>query len=235
MSTLLTGLYLYYKLDESSWTTANDSVGSINWTLIGSPTFTSWWKINNWLYYDWSARRHIDIWTQIAGSFWDNDFSFSCWYKPDSITQEPTFLLCYNRDIQVRYWWNNDLQIGIRNWSVFHTASAWAVLSNNNRSHIVATRSKTNWMTIYHNGVLEWTNSYTGNGLITTDGDFDTTKIWRRYSLSPARDFRLDWTLDEVWIRSKELTASEVSELYNWWKWLQYPFQKSTWNFLLMF
>lgn len=231
MSILLTWLEAYYKLDESSWTTAFDSVGNKNGALVNSPMFVSWWKINNWLYFDGSDRRYIDIWTQIPGAFWDGNFSLSFWYKADSFTVLPAYFLSYNRDFQIRWDPGNfsAIQVWLRSWTTFYTITS-SSLSVDTWYHIVVTRNTSTWLALYIDGSLSWSNPVTVNAALAATGDFETTKIGRRFTTSPSRDWKIDWTLDEVWIRSKALTSAEVTELYNSGSGLQYPFTVASTN-----
>jgi hypothetical protein len=69
-----------------------------------------------------------------------------------------------------------------------------------------------NEMQLYIDGVLDPTN-YLSNTAINTDVDVSTTG-WLRLGSSSASDSAIDGYLDEVAIWARELTASEVQQLY---------------------
>lgn len=213
---LTTDIVAYYKLDWNANDAAGSNDGTINWA-----TYTASGKIN-WAY-DFDGTN--DYISATVESLTD-DWTYSCWVYRDSASWDnyPTILskyttstsnrefgiLCYKLDsylvnINIPYIENNIVtsttEIGLDTWY-----------------HIVATKSWTTW-SLYIDWDLE--DSQTNSTTQESSTDF-WVWCWVNNTWSQVNFF--PWKIDEVWIRDRALTSTEISELYNSWDWLQYPF-----------
>ena len=223
---LTTWIVSYWKLDENSWTTAFDSVGSTDWTLEGSAWFTAW-KINSWVQSpDSTNNAYVNLWTHPVLSW---NFSVSIWVKKtwsNSIRWYPYFAWGNNFDNFFSFTTNssNDYWIRIRT----STTLDQTLISSINTwqwYHLVATRDWNN---------LKWYVDWNLNINVTNSIVWVTLSnqqfyfLWHK-SFSDNQNFI--WVIDEVWVWNKVLTQAEITELYNSWNGLQYPFdtQKPAW------
>lgn len=221
-------LVSYYKADTGSGTTAFDSVGSNDLTLSNTNIWDINWKI---------------------GSCWNfpNNFERISWYFPFFSWSFTISFFAKINNFNVNWlllglWFQTDVaDIGFytTSWWVIYTFardSSWSYtspsditgLSNNTWYHITQTWDwsiLTNYINWTENAnialasLIDWTD-FISIGRINTD------------------ERQIDWLIDEVWIWNRALTSTEVSELYNNWDGLQYPFaQPSTkkWNIFFWF
>lgn len=215
---LNTNIVAYWKLDESSGN-ASDSVWSN--TLINTWTVTYWiCKINNWATF-WSSNttKKLDITSNLWITSWASDFTISFWHRT-------TVTNVINAPIQYIYgWWTRQLNF-IYDWANTRWAVwTWAFATSSTPAHSISSNTWyhiaivcSSWtITWYENTVSQWT--------IT-----NTATTWKTdsFSLSWGNTWYNQWDLDEVWVWSRALSWSEISQLYNSWTWLQYPFPTST-------
>lgn len=220
---LTDGLVSYWKLDETSGTTASDSVGSNDWTASNVSWVTG--KINNW----WSFNGTSSI---INTSYTrTNTFTVSAWIKTSATVTAwtaPTILnadnTTTNRAWQFRLLDTHKVQLQI------------AVLPQRN---VTSTTSVDDWNRHLVTATADWTNIkvYVDGDLENTTADSSTypTAWWLAIGamLWWASVYWFNGLLDEVWIRERALTSTEVSELYNSWAWKQYPFTAGTYKIYL--
>ena len=232
---LTTWLISYYKFDEWSWTTAFDSVGSNDWTLVSSPTWTTTSKL--WPYaLSFSWWNHVSLSNLM--SFNNNAFSFGCWIRPATINTRWWIFIKWtgqgNRDLAI-FQDNQDIRVTIyQQWTptTFAGVRINGVLSVNQWFNISLTydgSGNRSWINLRVNNqlhsVTEWVtsiNRYTNN---------DNARFWAD---TFWENWNFNWILDEVWIWNRVLTASEITELYNSWDWLQYPFTSESSAWFLM-
>jgi hypothetical protein len=207
-------LVAYYKLDETSGTTATDSLGSYNGTNNGA-TINQGGKIGK--AYDFDGSNDYISSNGVFSSL--TSFSFSAWINPDvvNISQQEIFNQGTSNypqpyDISLN---NQTIRFVVGNSSQVSEISTGNVVSAGNWYHIVCTyNSSTNALKIYVNNGAPTTGtnsrsfSYAGSSYIGRRAD--------------AHYF--NGRIDECAIWNKELTSTEVSELYNSGDGLTYPF-----------
>lgn len=216
MTTLLNGLVAYYKLDETSGTTAVDSTGTNNGTINGA-TINQIGKIGNSFYFDGSGDQ-VNLGT--TNSFSGNaSRTYNIWFKVSSKPSSPVVLIgqsdgtCSDShfDLQLTGTYlyfhgcgaGNDFSGGIT-----YSIDTWYMAS-------VTHDSSTNVTKLWFNGseVGTQTNSRNTSGSATT------------YLAYEPRDNRYySGYLDEVGIWDRALSQSEIEELFNNNSGNQYPF-----------
>lgn len=226
---ILIDLQSYWKLDETSGTVANDSVGSITGTLE-SGFFTSDGKL------DYGYARTSDgdgistgqvAYVPIFGS----THTWNVWFKKtiDADTILRTFIV--NQDDSSQAIFNFSYQSGKLLVSISNIG-----LSNNLECHATYTPTLGEWdmFTISYNGngftsgVNIYINSIIQGKTITSDDLSSNTvplkNLWLGSSSAWTESNRLYGVLDEVGIWNRILTQQEVTELYNNGNALAYPF-----------
>lgn len=227
------------KMDESSGNTT-DSVWSKVWTAINWATFATgkiwnWWSFDGTTdYFRFADHTDFDFWTT-----WDISYSFWC-YQNSLINYK---YICNQRFNNWSTWaqiwifsqpwsatWDSmaffiyNGSAGQQIWSTNGSHSAWV------REHWVFTR-ESSWtiMRVYKNWTLN--NSATWLTARLWDNNWYFS-IWENI----GQPWWWNWKIDELWIRKwRAITSTEVSELYNWWSWISYPFPSSNSNFLSFF
>lgn len=222
-------LVSYWKLDESSWN-ASDSVGSN--TLTNTNVTYATWKINNWGSFNWSSSYFTSSWSVVS---WTWPVSMFAWVNITSIKDSNTIISKRDNNNSWLFFWkiysNWKQQFQDYNGSLFQfpNTPSNTVMSAWTWYHVWFIRNWTSW-TFYLNWVSDWT--------ITASSNLS----WNTQSLKIGID-SVDWSwscfngkIDEVWVRNKVLSSTEITQLYNSWAWLQYPFTTETSpSFLMMF
>lgn len=227
---LTDNIVAYYKFE---WN-ANDSASTNNWTS-NNITFSSGnGKIlqgggfngtSSNITVPTSAWLEI-TWTWISFSFWiyptanltnngvlfkgasSSQWNYSCWFF-------------YGSAMRMLFRLNGS----ISEWSWQATSSS--NVSQNVWTHVACTYNGST-QKIYFNWTEVWSQSYSSS----ISSDTNSLILW--YYYWQAYDFQ--WNIDEVGIWNRWLTSSEVTELYNWWAWISYPFTPSVnSNFFLFF
>lgn len=201
-----TDLVAYYKLNWDS----TDSSG--NWNN---------WTDSNITYVNWHIWQCASLWTtsciKITNSWqfnFDNlPFTISMWINPTTRWTNNATLI----DFESPWWWW---------WLLRHNVSTWNLSWNSDQqlssgspsawvwTHVLFTSNGTNGK-MYFNGVL----NYTQASLIYNWNSVNIYWIWGNAD-DPTQWFQ--WLIDEVWIRSRALTPTEIAALYNWWAWITY-------------
>ena len=232
--TLLNWIQAYYKFDEWSWTTAFDSVGSNDWTLSNTRIWEASWKIN-WMADFTKWNDDIALWSFWTLFNWSNSFAISWWFNTASFpintnpSNSPTLLsFRQNNNIFIVHWDNaptNQLNVIANINNVFGNPVSSPALSLNTWYHFVINYNPSSWWQMFLDGVLESTSSLTW----TIPAPSSSNINYFGQIGGNARYY--NWRLDEWWIWNRILTQAEVTELYNNWDWLQYPFwtQKPAW------
>ncbi len=203
---LLNGLISYYKLDETTGTTAYDSLGTNNGTISGA-TVNQTGKINK--AYDFDGVDDyilMDNNADLGNPF--TEISISGWIYPNSA------VLCgsmYNIRYSSYVTYLGYLESGLFGFSVGGDVTDRVTISTgdltlNSWNYVVGTYNGTT-MKIYVNGVLK--NTRTVSATIRSSG---TVNIGRDPAVS-GRNF--DGKIDEVGIWNRSLTSIEISEIYN--------------------
>ncbi len=215
---LIDNLVSYWKLDESSGD-ASDSVGSL--TLTNANVTYGAAKINNGANFNGTSSRL----THSSSGNLTGDFSISFWVKYNSFAGGPMIYSDWsltNRNIflytdtgGILYFYR-----GNGGASQDATPAQTATLSTGTWYHIVVTQSGTSKKMYVNAGTpTTATATYTG-------GSTGASSTFCVYATANA-DY-LNGTLDEVGFWTRELTASEVTQLYNVGAGLQYPFSSSS-------
>lgn len=216
---LLTGLESYWKLDEASGTIL-DSHGSNDGTLTGA-TYGATGVINDAIDFDGTGD-YITI-SDVLDFDYNEPFSIQCWYKPNSASTDNHFLVAKQESggnfRGYALWRGGSGQNHRLLFELVSTPSnllsfkGTTQLTNTSKwYHIVATydgSDAVSGMTLYIDGSSE---SSTG----TTDS-LSTTTVNAVDLVIGARGTgqETDGVLDEVGIWSRELSASDVTTLYN--------------------
>ena len=215
---LTTWLISYYKLDENSWTTAFDSVGSNDWTINGATWTTG--KIGSWLSFDWVNDNVENNWL----TWLNNTVTVSLWTKIGSSQNSNATYIFSGRWTNARFYlYVAEWDFNARFWSGGNIQT-WVPYNADQWYHYVWVADNWNY-TVY----LDWDiiDSWTYSGFI---GSWDNGSP--RFGSLITEFF--NWEIDEVWIWNRVLTQVEVTELWNSWAWLQYPFTSESSAWFLM-
>ena len=227
-SPLLTSLYAVYKAESN----ANDSLATYNGTAQGGLTYSAG-KSGNAFTFNGStaAISYPSNSMNLTG-----DFSISAWINLPlgyNAGQELTILMNLNCD---GAWYSNLkgfwLAVSGNNtfFSVFdginQNAVNWddstgsIIKANSGWVHVAATRKASTGSKLYLNGVLKASDTNTNDATYHTNYQVPTTG--RRYILDRTGGVANNSTyattnanIDELNIWSKELTSTEITELYN--------------------
>ena len=222
-------LVAYYKLDETSWTSITDSVTSWTGTLTNA-TQNSWGKIWyctsfwwQWYYATcptisdhiwWGNTMSVNAWVYRADN---NVFRSICWERQQSWDYYLNFLISSNNDdnklIFQTYWQNNW-------WWV--ACCSINTIPQNTRTMITWTYDGSK-MRVY----INWAYENEANQTVTLYNNTWSNLMIGRNSW-PASQQDWNWRIDEVWVRSRCLSATEISTLYNSWSGNQYPFTETS-------
>ena len=220
----------YYKCDTGSWSTLFDSVGNNHLSINGATWTTG--KIGNWLSFDW-VNNYVGSDDSIVSpifslSFWAKGWG---WWAILGDSWRP--VNCFTGFIVF-----DDFSIYISTSGEGCWIEKTTLESNYTPTgwyeHIVLTRDGPTWR-LYINGSLQNSaNLPFNNG---NNDRFTIGAAWNSWSGNYERYSNTD--IDEVWIWNRALTSTEVSELYNSWDGLQYPFSTTPttkkWNIFFWF
>ena len=204
---LIDNLLSYYNLQTNS----NDNF----WTRNGTDVWTTY---SSWVVLDATTDK---VW--FADSvLWTWDFTISFFVNPSSFGSN---LAYYSMS-----WWTSfiiyqpsfdptKIRVNHNNGTdLFYDTTSW--LSTSTWAMVTVTRS---WdtMTTY----INWVSSGTGSGYSGRSMSWSTTEqIWFWILFAWA------WTYKYLWIWKRALSWSEITQLYNSWSWLSYPFWWVTTN-----
>ena len=218
---LWNGLQAYYTADN----TPNDALGTYNGTLTNGATYGTG-IINQGFSLD-GVNDYVDF-----GNVLDFDgstpFSISCWINTNNVTSFRTPLgKAQNLAPFTGYW-----------FLITSTGQLRFVLSNdlNSPNWLAIENSTTLSTSTWYHCVMTYDGSKSSTGLkVYVDNALNTQNVISNTltgSISNSKNFRVgardngqlyDGLVDEVAVFNKELTASEVTELYNAGAGKQYP------------
>lgn len=208
---LTDNLVAYWKLDESSGNAA-DSVGSN--TLTNANITYSAWKINNWASFNGTSSKltagsAISIEWAMTIAFWFNPTSWS--YVKYLCDNTANVNRCWMW--RENTWWSDWTFVNsyfiYNKWTNF-VANEWYHVA------IVYDYSITNKIICYKNWSQLWVDTWYDK----TEDFSRTPKFWASWTNADW----YSWLEDEIWIWTRALSSTEISELYNSWAWLTYPF-----------
>jgi hypothetical protein len=240
ISSLLTGLYAVYKAESNALASltnnlyavykaesnANDSLGTYNGTAQGGLTYTAGKSGNAFTFNGSNA--YVSF---TAGAFntLTTDFSVSAWvYLPvgySGLDNCPVFM-----NMSAPSWLNNpggfwlrfagptiQLAIADKTNATFFNYNTTADLLPGTWAHIVATRKSGTISKIYVNNVLKASNTDTYNPVYYTGINLTTPTIGNIKMPNGVQDSNYAFNgskVDELNIWNKELTSTEITELY---------------------
>ena len=222
-SPLLTSLYAVYKAESN----ANDSLATYNGTAQGGLTYTAGKSGNAFTFNGSNA--YVSF---TAGAFntLTTDFSVSAWvYLPvgySGLDNCPVFM-----NMSAPSWLNNpggfwlrfagptiQLAIADKTNTTFFNYNTTADLLPGTWAHIVATRKSGTISKIYVNNVLKASNTDTYNPVYYTGINLTTPTIGNIKMPNGVQDSNYAFNgskVDELNIWNKELTSTEITDLYN--------------------
>jgi len=214
-STLLNNLYAVYKAENN----ANDSLGSYNGTAFGGLTYGVG-KIGNAFQFN-GTNSYVSL---PNNSFnFTGDFSVSGWINQSSIV--PYHMIMGNQNSTggasgysgwLIWVWNNKLTFDIYNNTTGAASGRWqttSTLSTNTWIHFTIIKKPNQAAQIYLNGTI--------NGqLISGSNTANVSYLPTTYSVIGANKYSsIDgyWNglIDEINVWNRELTSTEVTDLYN--------------------
>ena len=225
---LIDNLVAYCKMDETSWTSVVNDVGT-NMIAVWSSA-TPLWKINYWRYFDWVSdyisptfslfpswtTRTLNLWIQPIDLFWNP--SSQTIYKAHNWNGSSNLYSCV---IAIRptgefdalvYNWTTNTQAKTATWII--QTGVWQMITI-----IVKPNSKAK---LYYN----WVRLL--NATFQIDDTFSPTRLaptaYRIGRDSRDADNEFYWRMDELYLSSDEKSDAEILQLYNSGYGLQYPF-----------
>lgn len=211
---LFDNLVDYWKFDENTGSTVWDYTWWNTWTVTGMTRTTG--KINSCGSFNWTSNFvALTDWANATMS--SNAWTISYWmYKNANASSILAAIIAndwstWNR--QFAMWINTSWGFYFeRNWT--QVSSWWTTMSNSVWYHIVVTYDWTNLISYINAGTANTTAGM--SALPSTANALYFGK--RNYTWSEKY---YNWRLDEVGIWSRVLSSAEITELYNWWAWIQ--------------
>ena len=207
ITTLSDDLVGFWKFDELTGTTANDSSAAMNiGTLVNSPLWTTG-KSSGAISFD-GNNDAVEITT---GSFNAGSGTISLWVYAKSFSNYKHFIFGHATQP-----WSNRVQI--------YTDSKGALAIGLGDSSKVKSNIYKLLLNNWHHIVLTWDN---GNyviyvdGIAKTNGTYKGLSTWNSYAdignngNRPTRIEAFDGIIDEVQIYNRSLTANEVSDVFS--------------------
>lgn len=212
-TTLTNDIKAYWKLDESSGSTAYDSVGSANGTIYGA-TYTTSGKINGAYSFDGS-----DDYISASPSITSYPITISAWVKQSANTSNKSPLSFKQSDIQRLMFGTNG------------TGMAYNVRDTTKEVEIGATNISGNWT--FLTGVSSANNNhkfYINGELVASSNTTIAFPNWTEFRIGDfnhnSTNFHFNGYISDVSIWERALTTDEITELYNSGAGLQYPFEE---------
>ena len=210
-STLGTGIFAVYKAQSN----ANDSLATYNGTAIGGVTYTAGKSGNAFTFNGTTG--YVSLPNNMFNSF-TGDFSISFWYNPNNLTGLKDLVSSFTYYLGNYYGFEistsgNSYAIYIYNGTLSYvtlfTSAGTSTIGS--WSHVTIVRKGSSGTKIYVNGSLNASNTSTTNTVFApTNTNCLGGSIFNGVGTNYANG-----NLDEVNIWNKELTATEVTELYN--------------------
>jgi hypothetical protein len=211
-SSLLTNLYAIYKGENN----ANDLLGNFNGTAQGGLTYTTGKSGNAFTFNGSNA--YVSLPTNQFK--FTSDFSISTWVNLEYTDATQRMICNYFYDGTNEYgWWLQYTGVHMQFQFVNSTGSVISILynysgKNNAWHHVTITKKLNGSLKLYINGALETTNTTTDNPRYTTT-HYPAIGVMQ-YNSTTFTGFTANGSkIDEVNIWNKELTATDVTTLYN--------------------
>jgi hypothetical protein len=194
----------YYKLDNS----AEDSVGTNDGTEYNIEY--RFGRFGQAAVFNGSNSGIFISSTGTSVTDYDQDFSISFWFNFISLNASYSYNVLFTgggtKNIQFLIDTTNGARFQLYNGTIYYVDTG--AVSAGNWYHVVATRSKTNGLEIYLNGISKDTNSFTGNSSAVNYKD-SIGSYWDGTRNS------FNGSIDQVRIFSSVLSASQITALYN--------------------
>lgn len=221
-STLLNNIQWYYKFESN----LNDSVWSNNWTGT-SITYWTWIIWNSWTF-NWTTSKVL-LWNDTCN--FTGSFTISAWVKFTSISAYEIIFSNFNQSPSVIAWYwficrinpSNQVEFNIYNDSQVLLSTS-ATVTTWTWYNIVFVRTASTGSAIYINWTSSTSNSSTFNPWYTWSAFHPSIWVLEYYAWSYSTAQFLNWNIDELWIWTRALTSTEITELYNSWAWKTHPF-----------
>lgn len=203
---------------------ANDSTSNANNGSVTWATNTTG-KINNWYSFDWND--YITLSTPSVLNFWTWNFTLNCWINPNMSSWNG---IIFRKDyeswsprrlysIMFRPDTSRKIQCQLYDSWTEKIVNSTSSLSNWTRYMVTMVRDST-----YLNVYINWTyEAQVAHGWINISSNRNA--VW--WKLTEYNEDYYTWLIDEFGAWSRALSWTEISELYNWWAWLTYPFTTS--------
>jgi hypothetical protein len=223
-STEVTELYnsgngKFYQGNAFYSTIVNDSLGTYNGTAQGGLTYTAGKSGNAFILNGTDA--YVDLGDNIFNSF-TSDFSISVWVNLNSVSGNQCILnnLSYNAS-GFSNGWIFLMRNQIPSFEIYTDSGAYqpigspTILSTSTWYNIVVTRKSSTRSRIYVNGslVVADTSSLNPTYVTTLIPIPSTIGTWKYNAVN--KQWYLNGKIDELNTWNKELTATEVTDLYN--------------------
>lgn len=213
-STLLTNLYAVYKGENN----ANDSLGVYNASAIGGLTYTTGKNGNAFTF------NGINSSVNAANNSFNfsSDFSICLWlYLTDSLVNQDLFsnadlVSSVDRGYRLSFRGpTNFIRFSIYDGSIVNLDTTTSAIPLNTWTHVVATRKASTGSKIYINGTLSTSNTSVVNPNYT--GTFaPCIGVYKSTTTPSTLNYLTNGSkIDEFAIWNKELTSTEITDLYN--------------------
>jgi hypothetical protein len=219
-----------YPYSSQSLPSPNDAVGTNHGSLMNGVAFSTG-KVGNAFTFD-GVNDYVSFPTNSWNSLVGTDLTISLWVKFASTANQTLISNMSSPSINVWSGWEIRLVGGqptIYMWNNSGTGvgAQGSVISTNTWYHIVATRKKGSRTRIYINGSLAQTDTNTPDPSI--NGTYYPNIGHLQYSSTYHGLYMTNGSLiDSVDLWSKEISADEVTQLYNSGTGAQYPFSTQT-------
>ena len=214
-SSLKTSLVASYNGESN----ANDSFGSTNGTAQGGLTYGVG-KVGTAFQFN-GSNSYVALPTNIFKK--TGDFSFSLWVNANALSGSQAIFGTYFYDGTI-YGWRLDFSNSGMNFGIFGSSHVNLGISgtfnNGQWYHITVTRKASTGTKVYVNGTLNVSNTSTINPNYATT---QYTTIGATQYQPSTVTYYFNGKIDGVNVWDKELTASEITELYNSGNGKQYP------------
>ena len=208
-----------YPFSGQTLPSSNDAVGTNHGTLMNGCSFTTG-KINKAFTFD-GVNDYVQLPTNILKK--TGDFSFSVWVNANALSGNRAIFGTYFYD-GTTYGWRLDFVNSSMTFGIFGSSQVNLGLGGTFNTgqwyHIVVTRKASTGTKIYVNGTLNVSNTSTINPNYATTQY--TTLGATQYQPSTTT-YYFNGKIDAVNVWDKELTSTEVTELYNSGNGKQYP------------
>jgi hypothetical protein len=220
-SSLLTNLISAYNAESNT----NDSFGTNNGTAIGGLTYTAG-KIGNAFQFN-GTNAYVSL-PNTSGQFnFTGDFSVSMWFRSSNLSTSRYAIGNYKAGGTYGYGWvlyytgTGGFAFDVRNNNNINQVAKNLSLATNTWYHVVAVRKMGQIHKLYVNGVDQSAPQIDGN--VNNLAGYTANQPMNLGGLSDVNAPAL-CDLDGVNMWNKELSASEITELYNSGNGKQYPF-----------